>query len=302
MMSLSAIAHALGGNVSGDQVLAPGPGHSPKDRSLSVKPILHAPDGFVVHSFAGDDPIDCRDYVREKLGLEHHRASFRASNETFRGSPRPGKHRFDPDGAWRTARALDIWHEAVDIEGTVAVRYLATRKLPLPQGVSGRVLRFHPNCPFGRGRRSPALVALYTSIRDNVPKAIHRTALTPNGHKLGRMVLGPKAGCAIKLTADEAVTDGLAIGEGLETTLAGMALGFTPAWAVGDARSIGSLPVLSGIEALTVFVDADESETGQQRARECSARWTAAGREVLRIVPTHIGEDLADIGERRPQL
>ena len=28
-----------------------------------------APDGFLVHSFAGNDPIQCRDYVREKCGL-----------------------------------------------------------------------------------------------------------------------------------------------------------------------------------------------------------------------------------------
>ena len=47
----------------------PGPGHSPKDRSLSVKIDTDAPDGFVVHSFSGDDPIVCRDYVRERLGL-----------------------------------------------------------------------------------------------------------------------------------------------------------------------------------------------------------------------------------------
>ena len=29
----------------------------------------NAPDGFVVHSFAGDDPLTCRDHVREKAGL-----------------------------------------------------------------------------------------------------------------------------------------------------------------------------------------------------------------------------------------
>src|SRR5262245_49591750 len=28
-----------------------------------------APDGFVVHSFAGDDAIVCKDYVRQKAGL-----------------------------------------------------------------------------------------------------------------------------------------------------------------------------------------------------------------------------------------
>ena len=69
-MQLREIASLLGGEVSsGDQVLAPGPGHSQEDRSLSVKLDKDAPDGFVVHSFAGDDSIRCRDHVRERLGL-----------------------------------------------------------------------------------------------------------------------------------------------------------------------------------------------------------------------------------------
>ena len=66
---LQTIARLLGGAVNGDQVLAPGPGHSTTDRSLSVKISAKAPDGFVVNSFADDDPITCRDYVREKVGL-----------------------------------------------------------------------------------------------------------------------------------------------------------------------------------------------------------------------------------------
>jgi hypothetical protein len=36
---------------------------------LVVRPEPNAPDGFVVHSFANDDPIACKDYVREKCGL-----------------------------------------------------------------------------------------------------------------------------------------------------------------------------------------------------------------------------------------
>jgi AAA domain len=66
---LQAIAAALGGEISNGQVLAPGPGHSAADRSLAVKLDTNAPDGFLTHSFAGDDPIVCRDYVREKAGL-----------------------------------------------------------------------------------------------------------------------------------------------------------------------------------------------------------------------------------------
>jgi hypothetical protein len=63
------IARIMGGEARGNQASVQGPGHSPKDRSLSVKTDASAPDGFLVHSFAGDDPLACRDYVRDKLGL-----------------------------------------------------------------------------------------------------------------------------------------------------------------------------------------------------------------------------------------
>jgi putative DNA primase/helicase len=66
---LPSLAKALGGEVSAGQVLAPGPGHSAADRSMSVKLDANAPDGLVVNSFAGDDPIKCKDYVRERAGL-----------------------------------------------------------------------------------------------------------------------------------------------------------------------------------------------------------------------------------------
>ena len=68
-MDLRTIARALGGTVCNGEVLAPGPEHSRVDRSLSVRLDRTAPDGFIVHSFAKDDPIVCRDYVREKCGL-----------------------------------------------------------------------------------------------------------------------------------------------------------------------------------------------------------------------------------------
>ena len=66
---LQTAARLLGGKISGDSVLCPGPNHSKLDKSLSVKIDANAADGFLVHSFANDDPIVCRDYVRQKLGL-----------------------------------------------------------------------------------------------------------------------------------------------------------------------------------------------------------------------------------------
>jgi RecA-family ATPase len=72
---LQTMARLLGGVVNGDQVLAPGPGHSANDKSLSVKLDANAPDGFVVYSFSTDDPIACRDYVRDKVGLPAFKAN-----------------------------------------------------------------------------------------------------------------------------------------------------------------------------------------------------------------------------------
>jgi len=68
MLTLREIATALGGDVSGRSAVVPGPGHSPADRSLSIT-LADNQDGFICHSFASDDPIDCKDYIRDKLGL-----------------------------------------------------------------------------------------------------------------------------------------------------------------------------------------------------------------------------------------
>src|SRR5262245_25905120 len=49
----------------------PEPPRDLRDRhALGDRPDENAPDGFLVHSFAGDDPITCKKYVAEKLGLK----------------------------------------------------------------------------------------------------------------------------------------------------------------------------------------------------------------------------------------
>ena len=79
--------------------------------------------------------------------------------------------------------ALEIWNAGRDVGGTLAARYLARRKLVLPEGASGRAIRFHSACPFG-GDRHPTMIGLFRAIVNNEPRAIHRTALTLDGDKL----------------------------------------------------------------------------------------------------------------------
>src|SRR5262249_20207310 len=81
-LSLRDLARSLGGEISSAQVLAPGPGHSAKDRSLSIKLSRDALDGFVVHPFPGDDPIVCRDYARERLGWRPFKPNGHADKTT----------------------------------------------------------------------------------------------------------------------------------------------------------------------------------------------------------------------------
>jgi hypothetical protein len=80
MITLQELARALGGEFAGDEVLAPGPDHSSKDRSLSVKPEPNAPDGLLIHSFASDDPQKCRDHVLARLGI--HRQTHSRKSRT----------------------------------------------------------------------------------------------------------------------------------------------------------------------------------------------------------------------------
>jgi predicted P-loop ATPase len=62
-LSPAEVALKLGGEVHGDEVVAPGPGHSPGDRSLIVMLDPKAPGGFRVHSFSPrDNWRSCRDY------------------------------------------------------------------------------------------------------------------------------------------------------------------------------------------------------------------------------------------------
>jgi hypothetical protein len=122
--------------------------------------------------------------------------------------------------------------------------------------------------------------------------------------KVGKKMLGPVGGCAIKIDDDENVELGMTIGEGIETTLAGRQLGFRPAWALGSAGAIAKFPVLAGIETLTVLVDNDEQDksgrqAGQQAAHQCAEKWTTGGREVRLITPTRRGSDMADLLEAR---
>lgn len=314
MNDARAIAAALGGQVVGrDRVLAPGPGHSARDRSLSVRLDPTAPDGFVCHSYAGDAWPVCRDYVRARLGLP----SWEPGDGQRRTVPAQHAEKWDlaaveaevdegsrpwtEDEALRIAAARRIWDEGRNPRGTPAERYLReTRKLDLLDGLAGAVLRFHPRCPWrdentGRMERVPALIAAFRSIDDDAVTAVHRIALTNDGTKLGRRMLGIVARAAIKLDPAGEV---LCVGEGIETCMAARELGLTPVWALGSVGAISFFPVINPVMKLVILAEAGEASA--RAIKFCGMRWRKAGRRVRVVMPNEGFSDLNDalIAER----
>ena len=117
---------------------------------------------------------------------------------------------------------------------------------------------------------------------------------TVQGANLSASMLGRAKGAAIKLDADENVTLGLHVGEGVETCLAARLAGFRPVWALGSASGIAAFPVLSGIEAITVLGEVGDGGANQRATQVCAARWLDAGLEALVVTPL-IGGDLNDV-------
>jgi hypothetical protein len=241
-------------------VTFPPPGHSAKDRSACLRFDQQAPGGFVIHSFAGDDPLPIRISFARGSGSRWMPGGIR--RRRFRRRGNLGMIPLGPRKHLLSGATVS------NPRGTPAEAYLQHRGLELPTDAAGEAIRFHPACPFA-GQRVPAMICL-------VPRRTHQRALrrstarssSPDGRKaigerdMNRLSLGPIRGGAIKLTPDEDVTTCLGIGEGLETSLSlrlTPEFGSSPVWCVLSAGGVSSFPVLSGIECLWIAVDNDQA-------------------------------------------
>ena len=287
MMDIRTVARALGGDVTGrNSVNAPGPSHSPRDRSLSVKIEPRAPDGFTVFSHAGDGWKDCRDYVRERLGLE----GWEPGNRQLRLANRklasdfPNEH-----DQQRKQWALKIWEQSVNPLGTLAERYLAEhRGLELPPELAGRVIRFHGSLKYDDFTRLPAMVCAMRNIATGELTAIHRTFLDRDtAAKIDRRMLGIAKGTAIQL--DERPDDNITIAEGVETALSARFMGLSPVWALGSSGAVGFFPVLK--DRCFIRICEERDATSKRDVAKVKQRYLKAKRFVI-IVRPQLGNDL----------
>lgn len=139
-------------------------------------------------------------------------------------------------------------------------------------------------------------MALITDLHSCEPISLLRTWIdeAKPGKKASidrpRLLLGGhrKQGGVTRLWPDDAVSFGLAVGEGVETMLSA-ARGFEPVWSLIDSGNLAGMLVLAGIEALTVVVDHDPA--GLKAFKAVAKRWREPGCEVRRVLIPKPGAD-----------
>ena len=198
------------------------------------------------------------------------------------------------DDLIRINRARAVWDTGVDPRGTPAEAYLRLRGIVMADGIANAVLRFNPATPrrhedSGGGAHVPALIAPFTSLDDGAVTGIQRIALTPEGRKLGRRMLGVVYRAAVKL---DPVGDTLHVGEGVETCLAARILGHAPTWALGSVGMIAQFPLVDGVARLRILGENDAASASASKL--CGNRWHAAGRKVQIVTPDPGCGDLND--------
>lgn len=306
MLSLYDFAHGVSGRVISGGVSFCPPNHKPGDRSARILLDPDKRNGYSVTSFAGDDPLVLRDYVDERCGLPRWKERTRDEQPDPREVARQERAReqrrlaYEAEAKIKAERVQWIWRQAErDPRGTLVERYLTEhRKVNLPADVCGHAIRFHAAGPW-EAERVPMMLCALRDVHTNEVVGLHRTRLHPaTAAKVDRMMLGRAKGAAIKLTHDSEVTTGLHVAEGVESGLAGLMLNMAPMWAMGSSTGIGALPVLGGIECLTIC--AETGEASDQAVEQVGIRWTEAGRDV-RVCRSRYGSDLNDaIKEGRP--
>lgn len=289
-INLDSLRVALGGKVydGGRRWVGPGPGHSARDCSLSV---MVSDQGKVVwHSFAGDP----QEAVWAHLGLSA-RQEARQSPRDLQRLKDARNHRIALERAHKLEFCRTVWESSLCATGSPVERYLAGRAIlgPVPDA-----LRYHPAAPLGYDWRatSPAMVAIVTGP-NGAPCGLHVTAIKADGSGKAAMVnprrmFGDIAGGAVRLSL-ATLAGRLAIGEGLETSLAFGRLHGLPVWAALSTSGLSRFVPPAGVRELIIAADSDDSGAGIAAAQALA---TACRRQcTIVIASAPAGNDWADV-------
>lgn len=291
--NLREIVARVGGDVysNGNAATVPAPGHSRKDRGLSLRMVGQR---VVWWAFNSGELRDAE--VRAYLGLEA--GAVREETPPERRERREAERR---ERARKLAFCASLWRETEPAEGSPVARYLRSRSLAeaIPSA-----LRFHPSAPLGypwnatdgKPTTHPAMVAIATGPDGRSAAGLHVTALLPDGSgkaplRNARRMFGDMAGAVVQL-APLPCSGALAVAEGIETALAYRDLHGLPCWAALSTSGLRRFVPPRGVSRLVVAADSDDGGEGLEAARACAER--AASRCDATVHPATAGEDWND--------
>lgn len=290
---LGPLARALGGEVyaGGRRALVPAPGHSPADRSVSLRLVEGR---LLVHSFGAADWRDLLDLLRERGWID-------AENRLCAGGaavPRDGAG-MDRTLAERVQAAARLWRAGGPMTpASAAARHCRRRGVDPASDVLG-ALRAHAAAPTAiyrdRGPRRPALLAAVTAP-DEAITAVEVTYLDAHGRR-SRLARPPRKivgvippGSAVRFTAPAAE---MLVAEGVFTTLAAMLRFGLPGWALLSTGNLRRWQAPPGVAR--VLIAGDRGPDGERSARRLRAGLRAAGVAAEVILPPVGAGDWNDV-------
>lgn len=284
MNDLHAIVQRLGGHLyaGGTRALVPGPGHSRKDRSLSL---YLSGQKVVWHSFAEHGA----DAITGYLGIAPSDQAPMSTTQRRRAR-RDRAVQIQAEQVAKRTWCHDLWDRCLPAQGSLVETYLReARRIPIRE--VPRALRWHPQAPRGYStpRTSPAMVARIDD-EHGTPCGLHLTFLRPDGswHD-GRIMVGTARGGAVRLY--QADTE-LAVAEGIETALSYAYLHHMPTWALLTTSQMHSWACPLSVDRLVIAADGGTLEDGRRPGLEAAETLLRRTRTAqVRVHADPVGDD-----------
>lgn len=172
-------------------------------------------------------------------------------------------------------------------------RYLESR-CGDPSGLLGDI-RFHPGLAHSlNGGLHPVMLALMWPHGEPKACGIHRTYLTPDGHKAGvdpvRMSYGELASVRLGPAMER-----MGIAEGIETAICAGKLFGIPVWAAISANGLRCWEPPASARTVVIFGDNDSNFVGQLAAFENAKLLRSKGLNVEIQIPQLVDTDWCDV-------
>jgi hypothetical protein len=284
------VVRAAGGTWHGSSGHIPAPGHSKRDRGISITLASDRPHGILVNGF-NCDPREAYRYVIGLLGIDNAQAGL--DRDAIEERRREHRHHQACKAEQTADKVARILAETAPIEGTPAEGYFQSRAIRPPYP---RSLRFHrgliTKSVDGTWIASPAIVAIVTCGDTDKVTGLHRIFLTKHGRKRSdldapKKMLGKIRGGAVW---PDNVATALAIAEGVETALSFQKLSGYPTAAALAAGFIRNVVVPEHIVDLIIAADNDVTCVGLKAAKEAARNLWRPWRTVRVLMPNSFGD------------